>query len=67
MAEDFRSRVIAEGGEARGASLFGGLKPSHYDMYTEIRFDSSIWQVAESLLSCLKWKVYLGSHSMADF
>ena len=32
MAEDVRRRVTAEGGEARGASLFGGSKPCHYDM-----------------------------------
>jgi len=44
MAEDIRSRVAAEDGEARGASLFIALKPCHYDMYTEIRFVFSIWQ-----------------------
>ncbi len=44
MAEDVRSRVTAEGGEARAASPFDALKPCHYDMSTEIRSDFSIWQ-----------------------
>jgi hypothetical protein len=44
MAEDVRSRVTAEGKEARGASLFGSLKACYYDMYTEIRFNFNIWQ-----------------------
>jgi hypothetical protein len=50
MAENVHSRVSAEGGEARGASLFGGSKPCHYDMYTEIRFDFSIWQESYTLV-----------------
>ena len=67
MAENVRSRVTAEGGEARGACLFGGLKPCHYDMYTEIRFDFSIWQVAERILGRLKRKVYLGKLEFVRF
>jgi hypothetical protein len=49
MAEKVRSRVSAEGGEARGTSLFGGSKPCHYDMYTEIPSDFGIWQEVASL------------------
>ena len=60
MAEDVRSRVTAEGGAARGASRFGGLKPCHYHVYTEIPSDFNIWQEACNFGLLRKTAIYYG-------
>ena len=60
MAGDVRSRVTGEGGEARGASLFAGLKPCHYDMYAKIPSDFSMWQASYKFTEPLETKDSFG-------